>query len=105
MKTWENKVIYGQYVRSTDRQFISEEDTLLWLSRGDLEAETESEILLAQEEALQAKCHAIKILQAGTDSKCRFCRHFDETVEHNTSACPMLAKEQYTEYIKIYKET
>ena len=30
----------GQYIRSVDRQLISEEDPFLWLSRGDLEGET-----------------------------------------------------------------
>ena len=34
----------GQYIRNTDRQLISEADTFLWLSKGDLTAETESEI-------------------------------------------------------------
>jgi hypothetical protein len=41
---WENKVMHGQYIRSIDKQLISEEDTFLWLSKGDLKAETESEI-------------------------------------------------------------
>jgi hypothetical protein len=46
----EGKVIHGQYVRSTDRQTaIGEEDTLLWLSRGDLEGETEREVTAAQD--------------------------------------------------------
>jgi hypothetical protein len=50
----------GQYIRSTDRQLIGEEDTLLWLSRGDLKAETESEILAKQDQALQTKYHAME---------------------------------------------
>jgi hypothetical protein len=33
---WKNKVMHGQYIRNTDRQLISEEDTFLWLSKGDL---------------------------------------------------------------------
>jgi hypothetical protein len=38
--------MHGQYVRNIDRQLISEEeDTFLWLSKGDLKAETESEIV------------------------------------------------------------
>jgi hypothetical protein len=41
---WENKVIHGQYIRSIDKQPISEEDMFLCLSKGDLKAETESEI-------------------------------------------------------------
>ena len=42
----------GQYIRNTDRQLIGEEDTFLWLSKGDLKAETENEILAAQDQAL-----------------------------------------------------
>jgi len=33
--------MHGQYIRNTDRQHISEEDTSVWLSKGDLKAETE----------------------------------------------------------------
>ena len=29
-----------------------------------------------------------------TDSKCRLCQQFDETIDHIISACPILAKEQ-----------
>jgi len=36
--------MYGQYIRSMDRQLTGEEDTLLWLSRRDLKWETESDI-------------------------------------------------------------
>ena len=43
-----NKVMHGQYIRNIDRQLIGEEDTFLWLSKGDLKAETESEIAVAQ---------------------------------------------------------
>jgi len=39
----------GLYIRSTDRQLISEEDTFLWLSRWTLKGETESEIIAAQD--------------------------------------------------------
>jgi hypothetical protein len=44
-KKWKNKVMHGQYIRNMDRQFISEEDTFLRLSKGDLKAETESGIV------------------------------------------------------------
>ena len=54
-KKWKNKVMYGQYVRNIDRQLISEEDTFLWLSKGDVKAETEREIMAAQDQALQTK--------------------------------------------------
>ena len=52
---WQNKAMHGQYIRNIDRQLISEEDTFLWLSKGALKAETESEIEAAQYQALQTK--------------------------------------------------
>ena len=59
------------------------------------ERENGSEIIAAQDQALQTKYHAKKILQTETGSKCRFCKPFDETLEHIISAFPVLAKEQY----------
>ena len=50
-----NKVMDGQYIINIDRQPISGEDTFLWLSKGDLKAETESEIVAAQDQALETK--------------------------------------------------
>jgi hypothetical protein len=74
---------------------MGEEDTSLWLLRGDLRAETESEITATQDLALQPNCHATEILPTGTDSRCRLCRRFKETMDHIISARPMLAKERY----------
>ena len=45
----------GQYIRSIDRLLISEEDTLLWLSRGEVKAETKSDITATQDQALHNK--------------------------------------------------
>ena len=87
--------MHGEYIRNIDKQLISEEDTFLWLSKGDLKAETEREILAAQDQTLQTKYYAAKILNTETDSKCRFCQKFDETIDYIISACPKLAKEQY----------
>ena len=85
----------GQYVRNIDRQLIGEEDTFFWLSKGDLKAETESEIVAAQDQALQTKYYATKMLNTETENKCRLCQQFDDTIDHIISACPILAKEQY----------
>jgi len=41
------------------------------------------------------KYYATKILHTETDSKCRLCQQLDEAIDHITSACPILAKEQY----------
>ena len=94
-KKWKNKVMHGQYRRNMDRQLISEEDTFLWLSKGDLQAETGGKIVAAQDQALNTKYYAKKILHTETDSKCRLCQQHDETRDHVISACPILAKEEY----------
>jgi len=94
-KKWKNKVMHGQHIRNIDRQLISEEDTFLWLSKGDLKAETESEIVAAQDQALRTKYYATKTLNTDTESKCRLCQQFDERIDHIISACPILGKEQY----------
>jgi len=49
LKKWKNKVMHGPYIRNIDRQRIIEEYTFLWLSKGDLKAETESEIVATQD--------------------------------------------------------
>jgi hypothetical protein len=67
LKKWESKAMHGQDIVSTDRQLISEEDTFLWLSRGDLKGETE--ITVAQNQALPKKI--TKKNNMNRNSKCR----------------------------------
>ena len=67
----------------------------LWISKGDLKEETESEIVAAQDQTLQTKYYATEILDTETDSKCRLCQQCDETIDHIISACLTLAKELY----------
>ena len=45
----------AQYIRNMDRQLISEEVMFLWLWKGYLKAETESEIVAAQDQVIQRK--------------------------------------------------
>jgi hypothetical protein len=65
-KNWKNKAMHGQYIQNIDRQLISEEDTFLWLTKGDIKTETESEIVAAQDQALQTKYYVTKILNTDT---------------------------------------
>ena len=97
-KIGNNKIMYWEYIINTDRQLISEQGTFLWLSKGDQKAETESQIVVAQYQALQTKYYAKNLLNTETHNKCRLYQQFDETI-HHISACPILAKEHY---IKIH---
>jgi hypothetical protein len=74
---------------------VNNNNKFLWPSKGDLKAETESEIVAAQDQALNTKYYATKILHTETVSKCTLCQQLDETIDHIISACPILAKEQY----------
>jgi hypothetical protein len=91
-KNWKNKAMHDKYIRNID---ISEEDTFLCLMKGDLKAETESEIAAAQDQVLQMTYYATKVLNTETDSICRLCHQFDEKIDYIISACPILAKKQY----------
>ena len=68
LKEMRKQIMHIPYVRSIDRQLIGEEDTFLWLSMGNLKPETESEIIAAQDQALQTKYYATKILQTETSN-------------------------------------
>ena len=94
-KKWENKVTHGQYLGGINRQLIHDEETFFWLKKGDLKAETESEIVAAQDQALHTKYYGKKILKIETDRKYRLCQQFDETIDNIITACPILTKEQY----------
>ena len=64
-------MLHSQHIRNADRELFGGEDTLIWLSKGDLKGETGSEITVAHDQALQTKYHAIKLLQTETEGKCR----------------------------------
>ena len=51
--------------------------------------------MAAQDQALQTKYYATKILNTETGSKCRLFQQFDETIDYIISVCQILAKEQY----------
>lgn len=61
----------GKYNKIIDRQLINEEDTSPRVSRGDLKAKTESEIIAKHFKALQTKYHA-KTNITEIESKCRY---------------------------------
>ena len=81
--------MHGQYIRSADKQLIGE-GTFQWLLRGDMIRETSSEIIETQDQALQTKYHATKILLSVKNNKCGLRQKFYETVHQIISACRMI---------------
>jgi len=63
-----------------------------------IKSETENKIVTAQDQTLNMKYYATKLLHTETDSKCRLYQQLDETIDHVISACPIPAKEQYVKW-------
>jgi N-acetylmuramoyl-L-alanine amidase CwlA len=47
-----------------------------------MRAKSESEIITAQDQLLESKYHATKILQRESDSKCRVSKQLGEATDH-----------------------
>jgi len=97
MRKLESIVMHDQYIRSMDRQLIIKEDTLPWLSRGDMIGESVSEIIATQDQTLKTKYHVTKILQTETESNCRPCQQVDENRTHYISMPSIGKRTRYNE--------
>ena len=51
--------------------------------------------MAAQDKAVSTKYFKNKILEEGIDSKCLLCKEHEETIDHLTSGCSNLAKNEY----------
>lgn len=65
----------------------------MWLLRREIKAGTESEVTAAKDETLQSKYQENKILKTETENT-DLCQKYDETLDYDMSAYPVLAKEQ-----------
>jgi hypothetical protein len=54
-----------------DAQFINENDTFLWLTEGELKAETESEIIALQDKALNYYATKTQKIQMKVNVMCK----------------------------------
>ena len=63
----------------------------MWLA-SDLERETESFIVTAQNQSIRANLVKAKVEKSQGDSLCRICRKVDESVDHIVSGCSKLAQ-------------
>jgi hypothetical protein len=49
----------------------------------------------AQDQAISPNYFMRKILKEETESRCRLCKEYEETIDHLISGCPILAKNEY----------
>ena len=92
---WHGKRMHGQLPRNLDEKLEDIEHSYRWLKSGDINGETESTIVAAQDQAICTNYFKNKILKEGTECKCRLCKQHEETIDHLTSGCPILAKNEY----------
>ena len=59
---------------------------------GDIQGETESTIVAAQDLAIITNYFKNKISKEEIDSKYRLCKQHEDTIDHITSGCRILAK-------------
>ena len=81
--------------RNLDEKLVDIEPSYRWLKSGDVKGETESEIVASQDKAISTNYFKNKILKKEIESKCRLCKQREETIDHLTSGCPILAKNEY----------
>jgi hypothetical protein len=68
------KRMHGQLPRNSDEKLVDTGQSYRWLKSGDIEGETESTIVAAQDQAISTNYFKNKILKEETDSKCRLCK-------------------------------
>src|SRR5215469_14863296 len=92
---WHGKRMRGQLPRNLDEKLVDIEQSYRWLKSGDIKGETESTIVAAQDQAINTNYYENKILKEEIESKCRLCKQHEESIDHLTSGCPILAKNEY----------
>ena len=92
---WHEKRMHGLLSRNLDEKLLDIEQSYRWLISGDFKGETESAIMAAQDQEISRNYFKAKILKEEIESKCRLCKQHEETIDHLTSGCPILAKNEY----------
>ena len=92
---WHGKRRHGQLSRDLDEKLVEIEQSYRSLKSGDIKGETESTIVAVQDQAISKNYFKNKLLKEETESKWRLCKQHEETIDHLTSGCPILAKSEY----------
>jgi hypothetical protein len=85
----------GQFPYSLDEKLVGKEYSYRWLKFGDKKGETESTVVAAHDQAVSTNCFKRKILKEEIESRCQICKEYEETIDHLTSGCPILAKNEH----------
>ena len=87
--------MHGQLSHNLDEKLVDNVQSYQWLKSGGIKGEKESTIVAAQDKAISTNYIKNKRLREETDSQCRLCNQHEETIDHQTSGCPILEKNEY----------
>jgi hypothetical protein len=92
---WHGKRMHEQQPRNLDEKLVDYEQSYRWLKSGDIKGETESTIVAAQYQTISTNYFKNTILEEEPESKCRLCKQHEETIDHLTSGCLILLRNEY----------
>ena len=87
---WEEKLLHGRFKRLT--RDISYKKMWTWLRKGNLKRETESLLIVVQNNAIRTNHIKARIDKTQQNSSCWLCDDRAETTNHIISKCSKLAQ-------------
>jgi hypothetical protein len=79
--------MHGQFPCSLDEKLVDKGQSYWWLKFGHIKE--------AQDQAISTNYFKRKILKEEIENKCWLCKEYEKTIDHLTSGCPILAKNEY----------
>ena len=90
---WEGMQLYGRFKRLINN--ISFDKIWTWLRKGNFKRETESLLIVTQNNTIRTNLMKARIDSMQQNSKCRLCGDGDETINHIISEFSKLAQKEY----------
>jgi len=92
---WHGKRMHGQLPHKFNEKLVDIEQSYCCLKSGDIKGETESTFVAAQDQPISKNYFKKIILKEEIEGKSLLCKQHEETIDHLTSGCPILAKNEY----------
>lgn len=93
---WSSKPLHGRYCNHLDSADVNKDWSMTYLREGALHAEAEGRICAIQDQVIGTRAYLKNIAgQNIPTDQCRKCGRHLESIQHITSACPILAPRDY----------
>lgn len=93
---WRSKELHGRFHASMNHPEVDKTKSNIYLTAGYLFPETEGAMLAIQDQVIPTRNYSKFIMkQQVENTKCRICNGCEETVQHLSSGCSLLAPTRY----------